>query len=171
MEHPQSKKMGAMDCTTEWVGRITGWVTIIMLAVVFVVLLVAVFFRYVLNNALSWSAEFATFVNIWIVYLGASIALRGKEHVGLEYVVIRLSKRTALWADSGVRIMILAFLYCMIHFGLRYTWDNWTAISPAMEIQLFWVNFAIPVSGILMAFYTVRSITQNLLALFRMSQR
>lgn len=154
-----------LDCLAAWLDRVTGWVTVAMLSVIFLVLIVAVFFRYVLNSALSWSAEFTCYCMIWVVYLGASIALRRNEHVGLKFFVNFMPKKMALLADILVKVFILSFIYCMVVFGYKYVQDNWTAISTAMEIQLYWIYMAVPVSGALMGYYTVISIIRDILEL------
>lgn len=49
-----------------------------------VVIAASVFWRYALNDALSWSEEVAKYMMIWMVFTGAPIALRQGGHVAIE---------------------------------------------------------------------------------------
>ena len=53
---------------------------LLMIAITFA----QVIFRYLLNSALPWAGELAIFLFIWIIFLGASIALMRGVHIGVD---------------------------------------------------------------------------------------
>lgn len=48
----------------------------ILVAVMAIIILIQVIFRYFLQSPLSWSEELARFCMIWLTFIGASIALK-----------------------------------------------------------------------------------------------
>ena len=56
---------------------------IFQLAVSVCVIFVQVFFRYVLNDSLSWSEELARYLYIWQGWLGISLIERKRKHVSI----------------------------------------------------------------------------------------
>lgn len=62
-----------------------------------VIVVVAVFFRYVLFNSIPWSEELTKFLMMWMVYFGvAEVSLNG-EHLGADLFEAYLSKKGATW--------------------------------------------------------------------------
>ena len=57
-------------------GRIGRALSVFAIAVMVIVILTQVFFRYVLNNALPWPDEAARFMMLWLTGLRARAALR-----------------------------------------------------------------------------------------------
>ena len=55
-----------------------------------VILFAGVIWRYVLDNPLVWTDELAEMLFLWLVSLGAVIALRRGEHMRMTVVVSRL---------------------------------------------------------------------------------
>ncbi|MEX2552025.1 MAG: TRAP transporter small permease, partial [Actinomycetota bacterium] len=47
----------------------------------------AVFFRYVLNAALSWPEEVVGFLLVWLSFAGAYLALRRDAHISFGMLV------------------------------------------------------------------------------------
>ncbi len=66
------------------------------------IMLVGVFFRYVLNDSLSWSDELAVTVFIWATFLGISTCYLHNKHVNIDFLIRSLPP---LWRD---RMAVLA---------------------------------------------------------------
>ena len=60
-------------------------IAIALIGILVVLVLVTVFFRYVLSIGIGWSDEVARYLNIWAALLGASIAFKYGDHVGVEF--------------------------------------------------------------------------------------
>ena len=67
-------------------GYIGSRVSAMALALMVVVILLQVFFRYVMNNALPWPDEAARFLMLWLTGLMAPIALRQGGFVAIETI-------------------------------------------------------------------------------------
>jgi tripartite ATP-independent transporter DctM subunit len=70
--------------------------------------LVAVFFRYALNDSLVWSEEVARWFLMGTVFLGAALAYRRGVHIGLPYFPDRLSGPAASIVRSAIALIVAA---------------------------------------------------------------
>jgi len=99
------------------VGRQLAWIA---LALMVLVILTQVFFRYVLNNALAWPDEAARFLMLWMTGLVAPSAFRWGGFVSIETLPSMLPRVPAL-------ILTLGFFICsmmVLWFGLRLGYDH-----------------------------------------------
>lgn len=80
-------------------------------AALFSVFMLQVFYRYVLNDPLSWTQEIAELLYVWIVCVGSATIVREREHVSfsLLYSSVRPPVRRVL-AIVGTAFVTLVFL-------------------------------------------------------------
>ncbi|MGR3513092.1 MAG: TRAP transporter small permease [Paracoccaceae bacterium] len=71
------------------IGR---WISIVAIGLMVVAILVQVFFRYVLNNALPWPDEAARFMMLWMTGLMAPMAYRRGGFVAIDMLIEALPK-------------------------------------------------------------------------------
>src|SRR5580704_13299476 len=82
---------------------------VLCLAACCLVVLVAVFFRYVLNDSLVWSEEVARWFLMGTAFLGAALAYRRGFHIGLWYFLNRLDGGAASTAKAAIALIVAAF--------------------------------------------------------------
>lgn len=73
---PLGRFVRALDRGLGRVDRYLLGACCVIFASIVVVVLTAVFFRYVLNSSLMWGEELARYLSIWLVFLGLSCAHR-----------------------------------------------------------------------------------------------
>ncbi len=84
------------------IGRAIG---IVAIALMVVAILIQVFFRYVLNNALPWPDEAARFAMLWMTGLLAPMAYRRGGFVAIDMALRMLPQRL-----SAVLSLVLLFI-------------------------------------------------------------
>lgn len=72
--------------------RVGRWIGIVAVAAMVAAILIQVFFRYVLNNALPWPDEAARFCMLWMTGLMAPTALRQGGFVAIDTLIAALPK-------------------------------------------------------------------------------
>ena len=77
-----------------------------------------VVFRYGLNDSLIWAEEFARFALIWSAFLGAPVAYRRGEHVGVTLLIEYLP------GFPGRALIFLTHILA-IGFGAILAWEGW----------------------------------------------
>ena len=60
------------------------------LALMSVIIVAQVFFRYVLKNSISWSEEIARYLFIWLIYIGISYGVKMDRHISVDAVCAML---------------------------------------------------------------------------------
>ncbi|WP_232302543.1 TRAP transporter small permease [Elstera litoralis] len=63
----------------------------VMLAAMMVLVFSNVVLRYAFGTGIVWGEEISRLLFVWLVFLGAILALKNHQHLGLELLVARLS--------------------------------------------------------------------------------
>lgn len=127
-----------------------------------------VFTRFVLKDPSTWTDELATFLLIWVSLLGAAVALKRGAHLGMDYVVERLTARRRLYVE------VFAFL-CTGLFSLSVMTVGGAVLvirklelqetSPALGLNLGYVYLALPLSGFFLTVYSIERLAGSVGAL------
>ena len=127
-----------------------GYSAVLLLAMLAVVL-VGVFYRYIINEALSWYDEFAGYTLVWLTMYGSVVALARGKHISFETLVEKFS--------AGAQRVAAAFsLLCILGFSVVVLVSGWelivemggeTAVSIT-EVKMAWIYSVMPISAALM---------------------
>ena len=102
------------------------------------ILFAGVVFRYALDSPLVWTGELAEVLFLWLVSLGAVIALRRSEHMRMTVVVGRLAPhvRGVLGRISG--LVVAVFTVVLIVPGITYMQQQAAITMPTLQIPGSW---------------------------------
>lgn len=126
-----------------------------LLVLVCAVTAAQVVFRFILRSPLSWSDELATFSFVWFALLGAAIAIRENAHIGVDALTRTLPPRYRSRIAFGSLLVIQGFLLCLVKYGIDLLTRIGDQRSSGLQIQIFWVYLALPVSAALMFVHTL----------------
>ena len=101
----------------EHVLRIGRGIGIVAVALMVVAILVQVFFRYVLNNALPWPDEAARFCMLWMTGLMAPTAFRRGGFVSIDMAVRALPKGIGALVTLFLLLISLSVLVVALEIG------------------------------------------------------
>lgn len=135
---------------SNWLNRVTEVVCCFVLLAMTLVVALQVVCRYLLGASLTWSEEFARYGLVWVTFLGGSIALKKKAHMGLQALVDILAPKGQNLLETLTLMAILVFLSIAALKGLQLAIFNMGQRSPAMGIPMGFVYFAIPIGSMLM---------------------
>jgi len=124
-------------------------VVILMLALTLTITF-EVFFRYFLKMPLIGTEELARYIMIWLAFIGSSIALRQKAHIGMDFLLRYLPGQIKKIMIYITQSMILFFLVYLIWWGWIHAIHVRVQVSPALRISMFWPFISIPIGGFLM---------------------
>jgi TRAP-type C4-dicarboxylate transport system permease small subunit len=119
-----------------------------------------VFARYVLGIGILWAEELSRLCFVWMVFLGAYVALTRKSHMAIVMAIKRLPPAYQTVLLSATRALVLVFLLCLTYAGvdLVLATVRFGRITPMMEISSAWGYVAVPVAGALMAIEMLRQL-------------
>jgi len=134
---------------------------VVMMIVMTLTIIVQVFLRYVFSFSLSWSEEVARYLMIWVAFLGGSLALKKGLHIGVEFLLTRLSLGARRRVSLFSKITILLFLIYLTIGGLKITWAVRDQSSPALLFSMAYAYLSAPVGGFFMALQTIHSLIED----------
>jgi len=127
------------------------WCAVLLLALMVILVSLGVFFRYVLNSALAWYDEFASYLLVWLTFYGAVVVSYRHRHIGFEVVLDRLMPNTRKIMEVVAEFFVLGFQVVLFYYGWLLTrkMGDETAVS-LVWVKMGWVYSVLPVSGGLM---------------------
>jgi len=128
-----------------FIYKITG----VLILVQFGIVIYGVFFRYFLNNPLSWVLPISRIILVWTGLLGISIAFKEGEHVALKGFVSNLPVVIQKIILFFGYILIIIYLFILILKGFPIALDSTQLImiSEKLQIPVSWSMMAIPISA------------------------
>ncbi len=145
------------------VDKVLEWTLIVLMAANVLNVLWQVFTRFVLKNPSSFTEELARYLLIWVGLLGASYVAGRKMHLAIDVVINRLKGRARHLSEYFIEVSIFVFaLFVMVFGGLRLVIITLTLnqISAVLRIKLGYVYFVLPLSGLLLMFYSLLFIAE-----------
>lgn len=112
------RTISAVNSLLLWIGRNIAWVA---LALMVVVILLQVIFRYVFNNALAWPDEAARFLMLWMTGLVAPSAFRWGGFVAIDMVPRALPRIAALLLTIVLLVLTFSVLAVGVSHGYKHT--------------------------------------------------
>jgi len=150
-----------MEKLTAQITKVLGWVLVVLMSAIVLDVTWQVFTRFILRDPSSITEELAGFLLIWIGLLGASYALYTRAHLGIDVLTAKLEGMRRYLVELLINGVVLLFaLFILVIGGLRLVNLTFTLnqISPAMGIPMGYVYLVLPITGILMMFFSFRSI-------------
>jgi TRAP-type C4-dicarboxylate transport system permease small subunit len=150
-----------MEKLTTNITKVLGWFLVVLMSAIVLDVTWQVFTRFILRDPSSITEELAGFLLIWIGLLGASYALYTRAHLGIDVLTTNLTGMRKYLVELLINTVVLLFaLFILVIGGLRLVNLTFTLnqISPAMGIPMGYVYLVLPVTGILMMFFSLRSI-------------
>ncbi len=145
------------------VDKVLEWTLIVLMAANVLNVLWQVFTRFVLKNPSSFTEELARYLLIWVGLLGASYVAGRKMHLAIDVLINRLKGRARHLSEYFIEVSIFVFaLFVMVFGGLRLVIITLTLnqISAVLRIKLGYVYFVLPLSGLLLMFYSLLFIAE-----------
>jgi tripartite ATP-independent transporter DctM subunit len=133
-------------------------VAALLVLIEIVILFAGVIWRYVLDSPLVWTGELAGMLFLWLVTLGAVIALRQSEHMRMTVVVGRLSPpaRNALKHISGLIVAI--FTSVLLFPGIGYMEQQAAITTPTLGIPGSWEIIGELIGLAILLYFAVREL-------------
>lgn len=95
--------------------------------------------RYVFNSGITISEEMSRYVFVWLVFVGAVVAMRDQAHLGIDTLVTRLPR-------LGKKVCLAFSEFLMLICCAMFFWGTWlqhdvnaTNIAPVTGLNMIWV--------------------------------
>ena len=130
----------------------------LFIASIVLITLVSVWYRYVLDNPLSWTEQVCGILFVWITFLGSAVLYRRVLHIAIDMILVLMPDmiRKAFYWINEILIFFLALL--MIWFGGQHALSNSSQTFGALEITPAWFYAAPPICGVLMVIFGLEKV-------------
>ena len=150
------------------IDKALAWTVIVVMAVLVIDVLWQVFTRFILRDPSSFTEELARYLMIWVGLLGAAYAAGKRMHLAVDLLPMKMTGRRKHYLSLVIEGFTLVFaVFALIIGGAVLVWKMLFLgqTSAALQIPLGYVYLAVPLSGLLIAFYAIVFITEQLQAL------
>jgi TRAP-type C4-dicarboxylate transport system permease small subunit len=128
-----------------------------LFGVILVIILLAVFFRYVVNRSLFWSDEIVRYLFVWFTLFGAALTLRDRRHIRVEYFVECMPPRLRRAVECAGLAVVLALSAFLVVAGFLWVWETRGATTPALGLPVSGVFYAaLPVTSLFCVYFAWR---------------
>lgn len=129
--------------------RVCRYLIIVIVAVLAVILISAVFWRYVLDSAISWSEEGSKYLMVWLTFLGAPIALRHFAHINIDLLIKALPPRLQQCLHLLVSLIIVLTMAVLFWKGVGFTQLGARQVASSFNFSMLYMYIAVPIGSAL----------------------
>lgn len=95
--------------------------------------------RYVFNSGIAVSEELSRWLFLWLIFLGATIAVHQQVHMGTDMVVAKLPPVLQKAAMVGGHLLMLWVTWLMFQGSVELTKINLEVEAPVTGLSMAWV--------------------------------
>ena len=125
MSGPANDDVNLLDRFSIALGRLTAWLTFIMVIVTFVVVVM----RYVFDAGAVWLQESIIWMHAVVFMVGAAYTLQQEEHVRVDIFYRNMSARRRAWVD------MLGVLLFLLPVSLFLAWKAWDFVAISWQLR------------------------------------
>jgi len=130
---------------------------------IFILMAMQVFTRYVLQFSFSWNIELIRYTFVWLTFFGAAFVRKENEHIKIEILFNFINNKAPNWMQKIIwvfkKILIIAYLVCLIYLGYLLANKSIRFKSQAMQISQFYLYISVTIGGL---FYLLREIRESI---------
>lgn len=137
---------------------------ILIISIMLIAVIWQVVSRYLIGTPSTLTDEIASFSLIWLGLFGAAYATGKELHLAIDLISVKTIQKYPKLFSGIVSFSVLIFaFFVMVIGGLRLCWITYTLDqrSAALEIPLAYIYLVVPISGLLIVYYSVDIFMRN----------
>ena len=145
-----------MSALKKVLDTVLAWLCIVLFAALVIVVAWQVFTRQVLNDPSTWSSTTAQYLFVWLSLFGAAYVFSERGHIAVDFMARKAGRGGQRVVGVFTLLVVLAFAgFVLIWGGIRGVGLTWTQNISGLPVTVGQMYLALPVSGVLIAFYAV----------------
>jgi TRAP-type mannitol/chloroaromatic compound transport system permease small subunit len=154
--------LDAIDRFNQWIGKCLS----LLILAIFVLIMVEVVRRYLLNSPTVWANELTQYLfGAYIVLSGGHILASG-GHVNVDLLFARLSRKTQARLDIFTSFLFFIFCSMLIYYGGALAWESlaiFETSQSAWDAPIYPVKLMIPVGAGLLLIQGLAKLIRDIL--------
>lgn len=95
-----------------------------------------------------WTEEVARFCFMWIIMVGAMIAVRDGSHFDVDVLPKPTTARGQALAKLVVYALMLVMALVFVRYGWDFAWFGWSQNSELTGVNMIVIHIAYPLAGV-----------------------
>jgi len=108
-----------------------------------------------------WTEEIARFCFVWIIMLGAMIAVREDTHFSVDVLPKSDSPRGRGFSQIFVHLAMLALALCFIWYGREFANEGLLQSSEIADLPMIAIYIAWPLSGVIWTLFLIEKLIDD----------
>lgn len=157
--------MRAVTRFNDWLGRWASYLVLLM----FVLLLLEVFLRYLFNAPTVWTNEFTQMLFGVYALLSGGHLMAHKGHVNVDILHSKLPPRWRAGVDIFTSVLFFIFLAALLYFGSSMAYESIERLETSQSAwnpPIWPVKAAIPIGTALLLLQGLAKLINDILILF-----
>lgn len=157
-----------MNGITRLNDLIGKWLSLLVI-VMFVLLLIEVFFRYVMGAPTIWANELTQLLFGFYAVMAGGYIMAHRGHVNVDILYASLSVRTRAILDVVTSFLFFIFLAAVLYFGSSMAWESASSLETSFSAwnpPIWPVKLAIPVGTVLLLLQGIVKLLQDIAVAF-----
>lgn len=140
------------------------WLLLVFYLLVVVTIGLEVVRRFVLAYSSIWGEEIARYAFIYLVWVGASLAIRDRAHIRIDFMLHYLSPRGKgiAYLCGDLLMLCLAVVAFYYSFETLLTSIKFSPVTHGLRIEQAWFLAAVPLGLSLIILRLVQSIRRDI---------
>ena len=156
-----------MRTFTDLVWKVIDVTALAAFAVMLLLVTSQVVFRYVVRVSVPWTEEAARWLYAWQIFLGSSLAMRGRLHLEITVLVDRFSGRSRGLLDLLNALTGLGFLAGVIWGSLLMIRAVYPVQAGSFPISTSYLYLSIPIGLLAMLILAAQRVGESIRQLLR----
>ncbi|MBP1157270.1 MULTISPECIES: TRAP transporter small permease [unclassified Paenibacillus] len=144
------------------IDRFLIWVSVAIGVALTFNMIIAVAFRYVLNNPIFWADELSLYLFCWITFLGACLGVKRSDMAAVTILIDRLSPKLRLITDIFIQLSTLLFASIIGYYSILWVKSPSVVnqVSATIPINLWILYSVVPIAMLCIIIFTIDHINK-----------
>lgn len=147
--------------------KILEWAVTISFMLMIVTVMLQVIARIALPWSPHWTEEMARFCFIYMVSLGAGLAVKDRSYINVSLFLDWLDVKARIWMDTFILICITLLMLCMLVFSIPLMDIVSLQDSASLKINMAFIYFSMTCMSSFVAFYSIMELKKNITKILR----
>ncbi len=155
------KTARAISILSDMINAFVSRFVVLLIFLLSLLLGVAVFYRYILNDSIYWSNEVARYILVYIVFFGSTMAHKHKNHIRIDMIFAYISKKNLQRLDVIIALLFIAFWVLIIVGSIKLLPLFMMQKTATLQIPFALPFVAIPISAFVWILYCIDDILKK----------
>jgi TRAP-type C4-dicarboxylate transport system permease small subunit len=148
---------------SDMTNRFITFFVISLLFLLSLLLGVAVFYRYILNDSIYWSNEVARYLLAYIVFLGSTIAHKNGVHIRVDTIFSYISQKKRWMIELFITLSFIFFWTVVLFGSIKLMPLFLMQTTATLQMPFAYVFVVVPLASIIWIVYLVDDLLKEVI--------